>query len=218
MRVQLHQVRLRVLTVSVALALLAVLAACSDDPPVSTPRPTYTATRPSASSSPSTPAARESASPSGADRNDLAKLPLRRSVSEGPLTVNISYGTRLAIKDWQAGVRKPVRVMLTAVNRNNRSQNIYLQRASADVTAYGDNGFVERPESVVDAASIIPGFIVKSPNTYNQIFNLPAVDDSASRLTIDFTYELMIQVSVGKEFADYSKQVATDTIVVPVTR
>ena len=128
------------------------------------------------------------------------------------------YSTRLAIKDWQPGVPKPVRVTLTAVNGNNRSQNIYLLKATADVTAYGENGFVERSQPVIDAALITPGFLVKSPNTYNQIFNLPAVDDSAARLTIDFTYELVAQVGKGRDPGDYSKQVATDTIVVPLTR
>lgn len=218
MRVQLPQVRVRVLTVSVALALLAGLAACSDDP-VSTPQPTYPATRRGASSSPSTPTAGESTSPSERVRNDLARLPLRRSVREGPLTVNIAYSTRLPIKDWQAGLPKPLRVTLNAVNRSDRSQNVYLQRATVEVTAYGESGFVERPEAVTDdAVTITPGFIVKPPNTYSYVFKLPAVNDSAELLTIDFTYELVTQVSPGRDPGDYAKQVATDTIVVPVPR
>jgi hypothetical protein len=86
------------------------------------------------------------------------------------------------------------------------------------VTAYGQDGFVERPEALIDAATLVPGFIVKVPNTYNQVFNLPAVDSSAESLKIDFTYELILQVSQQREFGDYAKQVATDTIVVPITR
>ena len=162
--------------------------------------PTYLrTTRQSVSPSPSTPTVSESASPSESARNDLKKIPLKRSVKAGPLTARVEYTTALPIKDWRTGVPRPVQVNLTAVNRVNRSQNVYLLRATAEVTAHGDNGFVDRPPPIVDVANIIPGFIVKSPSDYNQIFNLPPVDSSATRLTIEFTYELVIQVSEGRE-------------------
>ena len=64
----------------------------------------------------------------------------------------------------------------------------------ANVTAYDDRGQVGDTRSVSDTANISPGFIVTFPNTYNQIFSLPAVD-SLEHLDQDrLTYELVLEV------------------------
>ena len=75
---------------------------------------------------------------------------------------------------------------------------------------------VDGPRTLSDATNISPGFIVTFPDTYNQSFALPAIDEAAIRLTIDITYELVLQASKDKDGRNFSKQVATDTIVVPI--
>ena len=52
------------------------------------------------------------------------------------------------------------------------------------------------------------------PYTYGQDFVVPALDDGATSVTLDFTYEFLLQVS--KDSRDFYKQTAIDTLVVPI--
>jgi hypothetical protein len=219
MRSQLVSVPVRVLSTAVTLVLLGGLTACGGDTPTPAPRPTNSTSPQSSGSSPSaTPTSTRSPSASESARNDFAELPLRRSIDASALRVVLEYNTRLPVEEWQPRSPKPIRVSLSAANRRNRNQNVYLLRTTAEVTVIGENGFVERPPAVIDVANIVPGFIVKPPSTYNQVFNLPGVDDAATSMTIDFTFEFVVQVSAQREFGDYAKQVASDTVVVPIAR
>jgi hypothetical protein len=204
--------RTRGLTAAVVLALLGGLAACTENSTVPVPQSSYAAPR-AASPNPAETAAESTPEPA---RNDLAKLPLKRALNAGPLTVNVEYSTPLAIEDWRTGINKPIRVSLTTVNKKKRGQKIYLSKVTADVTAYDDGGVVDVPETLNDTSNINPGFIVTFPETYNQNFALPAVDDAAGQLVIDFTYELVLQASKDKDGRNFSKQAATDTVVVPI--
>lgn len=149
-------------------------------------------------------------------RNDLARLPLKRSIEAGPVTVRLLYRSRLPTEDWRANVSKPLFITVSAANKRNRSQKIYLTKVSVNVTAFDEDGPVDGPRLLTDATNIAPGFIVTSPQTYNQNFILPAIDETAVQLTIDVTYEMVLQVSKDKDGRNFSKQVATDTLVVPV--
>ena len=52
------------------------------------------------------------------------------------------------------------------------------------------------------------------PYTYGQDFVVPSLDEGATSVTLDFTYEFLLQVS--KDSRDYYKQTAIDTLVVPI--
>lgn len=206
-----RSVRLRVVAAAVsALALLAV-SACSNDTAGLVPQPTYTPR----SASPEAPASPDQSESPVAVRNDLARLPLKRTINAGQLIVRAEYTTPLALRSWRAERTKPLRVSLGAVNRRKAGQKIYLSKVTANVTAYDDQGQIGDVRGVSDTANITPGFIVTSPNTYNQSLTLPAVDSSSLWMTIDLTYELVLEVDKTKEGRDFAKQVATDTIVVP---
>ena len=64
----------------------------------------------------------------------------------------------------------------------------------------------------MDEANLAPGFIVTFPYTYGQVFLLPAVDAGAQSLTLDFTYEFLLQVAPNSR--DYAKQTARDSFTV----
>lgn len=151
-------------------------------------------------------------------RNDLAKLPLKRAVGAGPLTVSIEYNTTLPLDSWTPSVSKPIELSLTAVSKKQPDQKIYLTKVSADITAYDSSGPVDDSRTLTDASNINPGFIVTFPNTYNQRFLVPGSSEVADRLSIDFTYEFVLQVNKDKDGRNFSKQVATDTISVPLVR
>lgn len=207
---------------ALALAALSVMVfgqACSSAPVSSGSNRPKATQSPSASASPTTPEV--SATPAQTrshERDDDAELPLKRTIDVGSLKVDVKYTALRPIEEWQASISKPLLVSITAVNRDRRSQKIYLMRATAATTASNDSGPLENTEDVVDLANLSPGFIVTSPNTYNESFTIPAVDASTTTLTLDFTYELLQEVSKDKlGIRDFAKQVATDRLIIPIT-
>ena len=149
-------------------------------------------------------------------KNDLDDVPLRRSLDAGPVTVKVEYTTRLPLEDWHAETTKPLLVTLTATNRQKKRQKIYLTRVTMNVTAYDESGQLDVPQTITDSANLQPGYIVTDPNDYNQNFNIPAVDRAAIRIVIDMSYEFLLEVNRDEENRDLAKQVATDTIRVPI--
>ena len=128
------------------------------------------------------------------------------------LTVNATYDPRLPVADWTASVNKPLSLSLTTVNGRKGGQKIYLTRVTVTITARDDTGPLDSPRPLVDTANISPGFIVTFPYTYGQDFVVPSLDEGATSVTLDFTYEFLLQVS--KDSRDYYKQTAIDTLVV----
>jgi hypothetical protein len=203
--------RLRVLVAGVATILLGGVAACSGDTAVPVPQSSYA---PQSATPEVTPSSSATVAPL---RNDLAKIPLHRAINAGSITVDVVYNTRLPVKAWRAEAPKPLHISLTSVNKRKRGQKIYLSKVTATVTAYDDRGQVGDSRSVSDTTNITPGFIVTFPNTYNQNLQLPAVDTSSSWMSVDLTYELVLEVDKTKQGnRDFAKQVASDTIIVPL--
>ena len=195
----------------IALALISSLAACSDDV-AQIPRSSVTPSAATKTTKAAEPEESESV------RNDLDKLPLKRRLKAGRLKVDVAYTTRLKLENWQPDRSKPLHISLKAVNRDKRKQKIYLTKVTANATAYDDQGQVGDARNVSDAANINPGFIVTSPNSYNQNLAIPAFDSASLWMTIDLTYELVMEVDKTKEGRDFAKQVATDTVTVPLAQ
>lgn len=198
-------------TAATVFVVLSAVTACSGQPVEPVSQSSY-------ASPTAAPSATSSSRPdeSTTIQNDLAKLPLKRVLTAGPLTVNVEYTTPLAVKNWRATASKPVRLTLTAVNKRKSGQKIYLSKTTVNVTAYDAEGVVDGPQTLGDTSNISPGYIVTFPDTYNQSFSLPPIDQSATSLVVDFTYELVLQASKDKDGRNFSKQVANDTFVVPV--
>ena len=97
--------------------------------------------------------------------------------------------------------------------RQSGQQKIYLSRVTADLEVSDVAGHVDSPEALVDKADISPGFLVRSPSSYTEVFLLPSLPDQATRLTIDFRYELLF-LQPRSSPRDFAKQTATDTLVI----
>ena len=196
-----------------AVLALVVLGGCADDSPspqaASSPIQPATGVSPEPSTSETEPAS----DPSPA-RNDLEKVPTQHVIKATGLTVNASYTPRRKIEDWTASVNKPLALTLTTVN-GRAGQKIYLTRVTMSMTARDETGPLDSPRPLVDTANISPGFIVTFPYTYGQDFVVPALDEGATSVTLDFTYEFLLQV--GKDSKDYYKQTAIDSLIVPIS-
>jgi hypothetical protein len=92
-------------------------------------------------------------------------------------------------------------------------QKIYLSRVTADLDVSDATGHLDSPEPLVDKADITPGFLVTTPSSYTQVFVLPSLPDEATKLTIDFRYEMLVLERQSTP-RDYSKRTATDTLVI----
>ena len=201
-----------------AIVLVAGLAACSDNATPAQYSPTSSAI-PTSQLSLGAPTGDEPTDePTKEPRNDLRKLPLKRTLNAGPLRVKVKYDSGLKLKRWYPDRSKPLRINLTAVNRNKPKQKIYLTRATANITAYDDQGQIGDAQSVKDSADVSPGYIVTSPNSYNESLSIPPLDSGSLWMTIDLSYEFVMEVDRTKEGRDFAKQVATDTITVPLAR
>jgi hypothetical protein len=192
----------------VALGALLILSACSEQgEPVSvtTPSESVSSTAPPSSEEPSIPSTEKSS------QNDLRTGHLTRTVEAGNVKVAVEYSLRNRVQRWSPGVDQPLTVSMTTVSRS--SQKIYLSRVTADLEVSDANGHLDSPDALVDGADISPGFLVTSPSSYTGVLLLPSLPDEATRLTIDFRYELLF-LQPRSNPRDFAKQTATDTLVI----
>jgi hypothetical protein len=93
------------------------------------------------------------------------------------------------------------------------TRKIYLSRVSAYLDVSDTTGHLDSPDPLVDKADITPGFLVTSPSSYTQVFVLPSLPDEATRLIIEFRYEMLVMQSASTP-RDFSKRTVTDTLVI----
>lgn len=202
-------------TLGIIIAFTATGCSGGDNPAI-VPPPTTPAGPSASPSAPPDPTA--TADPTATPKpppNDLAGNRTTRTVRAGPVSIRVTYGTRLSVDRWKATGSKPLDVSLTASDGSSRSRKVYLSRLTMTMSVSDESGELPAPSPQVDAANISPGYLVTSPNTYSQAFVIPDLDDSAKSLTLNFRYELLLQQ--GPTIArDYSKQTATDTLRIPI--
>ncbi len=152
------------------------------------------------------------AEPNPAPRNDLENGTVKRNFRVSTLAVSVDYSSPLPVRQWVPGVTKPLNVSLSAFANSSRQQKIYLTRVRAAIGVSDGSGPLDAPDALTDSANISPGFIVTFPYAYGQVFSIPAVDEGATTLTIDFTYEFLLQVAPNSK--DYAKQTGRDSLTI----
>ena len=139
-----------------------------------------------------------------------------RTVEAGNVKIAIEYSLRNRVQQWTPDVDQPLTVSMTAVSQSRQAQKdqkIYLSRVTAELEVSDLTGHLDSPEALVDKADISPGYLVTSPGSYTEVFLLPALPEEATRLTIDFRYELLF-LQPRSNPRDFAKQTATDTLVI----
>jgi hypothetical protein len=99
-------------------------------------------------------------------------------------------------------------------SRTDQGQGVYLSRVSVVVAVSGPQGQLDAPAPLSDQSTVSPGYDIKSPYSYSQTFILPAVDPTATSVTLSFTYELLIQTTPTS--TAYAKQTASDQITIAI--
>lgn len=147
--------------------------------------------------------------------NDLSSGSTARTLTAGAVGVSINYWSTLNMADWTAGALKPVSISLITSVTPNDGQKVYLQRASmVAVPGTLDTTFDPlSPQS--DQSTVAPGYLVLDPYSYSQTFNVGPVPAEATLVTLQFTYDFLVQTTPTS--TEYAKQSASDTLTVAIT-
>ena len=147
--------------------------------------------------------------------NDLSSGSTARTLTAGAVGVSINYWSTLNMADWTSGALKPVSISLITSVTPNDGQKVYLQRASmVAVPGTLDTTFDPlSPQS--DQSTVAPGYLVLDPYSYSQTFNVGPVPAEATLVTLQFTYDFLVQTTPTS--TEYAKQSASDTLTVAIT-
>jgi hypothetical protein len=146
--------------------------------------------------------------------NDLSSGSTQRSLTAGPLTVSIDYWSTLSMEKWTTGVLKPVSLSLVSSIVPNDGQKVYLQRATMRATPASATETFAPLEAQIDSATTSPGYLVLDPYSYSQTFTVGPTPEGTTHVTIEFTYEFLVQSTPTS--SDYAKQTAADSLTVAI--
>ena len=197
---------LRISSLLLAAVALVGVSGCSDAPFLAgeeTATPTPTAT-------PVTPGKTE------VILNDLATGSAKRDLEAGNIALSIVYYSDLTMDKWTAEANTPITLSLKASLTKNNGEKVYLSRVTATPAVTGPAGALAAPAPSIDSATVSPGYFVKSPYSYSTTFIMPAVDPTATSITVSFTYELLLQTT--RTSKAYSKQSASDTLTIAIAQ
>lgn len=146
--------------------------------------------------------------------NELASGSAQHSLTAGSATLTVDYWSTLSMDAWTAEVNKPVSFSLSGVLNPDDLQALYLSRVTLTTTVHGPDGQLESPSPFTDQSTVTPGYLIKAPYSYSQTFVLPALDSTATGVTLTITYELLVQATPTS--AEYAKQTAVDTLTIAI--
>jgi hypothetical protein len=146
--------------------------------------------------------------------NDLSSGSTERGLTAGPLTITIDYWSTLTMDKWTADALKPVSLSMITQITPNDGQKVYLQRATMIATPKTATESFDPLSAQVDSATTNPGYLVLDPYSYSQTFTVGPTPADATHVSLEFTYEYLVQATPTS--SDYAKQTATDTITVAI--
>ncbi len=191
--------------------LTAVAVAGCGTPPWEQARETASPLAPETASASPTATPTPTAKPSKI-RNDLAKGSIHKKLTAGGVILDMAYYSTLDLGQWTPEATKPLTVSMSADFDGGYKQNIYLSKVTVRVSASGPEGTATTLEPLTDNAPVAPGYLVKAPNSYGQVFTLPALPAEATSVSLNFTYELLAQSAPKSK--KYARQTGSDTVVI----
>ena len=157
-----------------------------------------------------------SASPTpAAAPNDLAKGSLTRRLTAGGIALEATYYSTLPLQRWTPAASKPLTVSVSGRFPDGSRQDIFLSDVEVRIDVTGSEGPLPAPEPLRDQASVSPGYLIRSPSTYGQVFTVPALPAQARGVTLNVTYQLL--APTAPQAKTYLKQSVNDTLSIPLT-
>ncbi|MFB7894148.1 hypothetical protein ACFC1I_18245 [Microbacterium sp. NPDC056044] len=147
--------------------------------------------------------------------NDLSGGATQRALTAGAVAATIDYWSTLSMDQWTPDAVKPVSISLITTVTPDDGQKVYLQRATMTAVPHSPTGVLDALAPQVDAATVSPGYLVLDPYSYSQTFNVGLVPAEATYVTLQFSYDFLVQTTPTS--SEYAKQTATDTLTVALT-
>ncbi|MFJ4044420.1 hypothetical protein ACIPV2_01615 [Microbacterium sp. NPDC089987] len=148
--------------------------------------------------------------------NDLSSGSTQRELVAGAVTAKVDYWSTLPMDRWTAGAVKPLSVSLVTSVTPDDGQKVYLQKATVTAVAAAGDRDLAPLEPQTDAATVAPGYLVLAPYSYSQTFNVGPLDEKATSVTLQVTFDFLVQTTPTS--AEYAKQTATDTLTVAIAQ
>ena len=146
--------------------------------------------------------------------NDLSSGSTQRELVAGAVSATVDYWSTLSMDRWTADAVKPVSLNMTTTVTPDDGQKVYLQKATMIAVPSSATGALAPLEPQVDASTVTPGYLVLAPYSYSQTFNVGPVPEGTSHVTLQFTYDFLVQTTPTSK--EYAKQTATDTLTIAV--
>ncbi|WP_313477387.1 hypothetical protein [Microbacterium sp.] len=148
--------------------------------------------------------------------NDLSSGSTQRELVAGAVTAKVDYWSTLSMDQWTAGAVKPISISLVTNVTPDDGQKVYLQKATLTAIAGKGETTLAALEPQTDAATVAPGYLVLAPYSYSQTFNVGPLDDKATSVTVQVTFDFLVQTTPTSK--EYAKQTATDTLTVAIAQ
>ncbi|WP_235038046.1 hypothetical protein [Microbacterium sp. 18062] len=146
--------------------------------------------------------------------NDLSSGSTQRELTAGAVAATIDYWSTLSMDRWTATALKPVSISMVTTVTPDDGQKVYLQKATMTAVPGNVSTSFDPLAAQTDQASVSPGYLVLSPYSYSQTFNIGDVPAEATFVTVQFTYDFLVQTTPTS--AEYAKQTASDTLTVAI--
>jgi hypothetical protein len=147
--------------------------------------------------------------------NDLSGGATARELTAGAVTAAVDYWSTLGMERWTATALKPVSLSMTTTVAPDDGQKVYLQSATMVAVPGTAEADLAPLEAQQDASTVSPGYLVLDPYSYAQTFVTGPVPDEATHVTLQFTFDFLVQTTPTSK--EYAKQTATDTLTVALT-
>lgn len=150
--------------------------------------------------------------------NDLSTGSTERALQAGPVAATVNYWSELRMDRWTATAIKPVSLSMITTVTPADGQKVYLQKATMLAVPGNDAETFEALAPQVDESGLsgTPGYLVLEPYSYSQTFNVGQVPAEATFVTLQFTFDYLVQTTpTSNEFA---KQTATDQLTVAIAQ
>jgi hypothetical protein len=146
--------------------------------------------------------------------NDLSSGSTQRQLTAGAVTATIDYWSSQSMDRWTAAALKPVSLSMSTTVTPDDGQKVFLQKATmVAVPGNATTTFAALPGQT-DQATVAPGYLVLSPYSYSQTFTVGEVPTEATFVTIQFTYDFLVQATPTS--AEYAKQTGSDILTVAI--
>ena len=146
--------------------------------------------------------------------NDLSGGSTQRTLTAGAVSATVNYWSTLRMDRWTATAVKPISLSMVTTITPNAGQKVYLQRASMTAIPANATETFAPLDAQVDQSTVSPGYLVLSPYSYSNTFNVGAVPAEATYVTIQFDYDFLVQTTPTS--TEFAKQTASDTLTIAI--